>query len=78
MAVWVNRLNTSQAHQGAQAHNALCLLKADLKHRVDAGKKLVRQHPDILVRFHVTRAYYESQLRNQERTIEALKKGLEC
>ena len=58
------------AGQGREAHRAICALRSDLEHRVEATERFLATHPDGFAG--VDRATIRNSLGNQLRTIDAL------
>lgn len=60
------------ARQGAQAHDAICTMRADLERRVDAMEQYLQEHPEGFAGIPV--AALRKSLEDQKRTIRALSK----
>lgn len=58
-----------------QAVDSLCVFRADLQQRVDAGNKFLAQHPDGIAG--IPAKQFRASLDNQQRTVSALH-GLSC
>lgn len=58
------------AELGQQAHNGLCVLKADERDRVRDGESFIKQHPEGLAG--ISAATIQQSLDNQKKTIAAL------
>ena len=63
--------NRRLAREGEQAHDALCVIKADLRQRVAAGRKFLREHPRGIPG--IPPATLRSSIANQQATLDALK-----
>lgn len=63
--------NHSLARQGREAHDALCVLKADYRHRLRVGRRFLHEHPNGIpgVKVGVIRA----SVTNQKATLRSLK-----
>lgn len=62
--------NARLVHDGLQAHEALCVFKADLAIRLDAAMKFVRDHPHGLVGIPVS--VMEQSIRGERATLGSL------
>lgn len=60
-----------------QIHDSLCTFRGDLVTRVEQGKQYVKDNPQILKEFGINRKQYESQLAQQQQTIDSLD-DLDC
>jgi len=62
--------NRQLGQQGQEAHDALCVFKADLEARYGSGLEFVRSHPAGIPGVPVT--VLRSSLNNQKATLESL------
>lgn len=60
------------AVQGKQAHDALCVFRADLRGRADASEQFMRAHPDVLARLGISPADMARSIASQRATIRSL------
>lgn len=58
------------AAEGAEAHRAICVFRTDLEQRVQAGYKLLADHPHGL--FGIPAATIRNSLDNEQQTVDAL------
>ena len=59
-----------QSQLGAQTHTAVCVYRADLKHRVAQSERFLRSHPHGFAG--VTVKVLRASILNQQKTIRAL------
>jgi hypothetical protein len=67
--------NRKLAREGAEAHDALCVFKADLGRRLEAGKAFLADHPGGFAGIDPT--VLQTSINNQQATIDALA-SLDC
>lgn len=68
---WFEHRRTDRlVEQGKQAHDAICVFRADLQQRVDSTKRFLDTHPGGFAG--IPAATLRKSLRDQQRTIRAL------
>lgn len=65
------RDNRHLAHQGKQAHDGLCVFKADLRSRVTTGNKFLDSHPGGIAG--IPAATLRGSITNEQSTLDSLK-----
>lgn len=67
--------NRVTAAKGKQAHDALCVFKADLARRAVAGRAFLNEHPEGIAG--IPAATLRTSIANQQSTLDALS-DLDC
>lgn len=62
--------NQDRVGEGQRAHDAVCLLRADLQTRVTTGNQFLRDHPEGALG--ISASDLQRSLDNQQATIDAL------
>ncbi len=68
--IWTAHENRQRTAEGRQAHQALCVFKADLQRRAEAAAAFLQAHPDGIAGIPV--ATLQTSLVNQVSTIRSL------
>lgn len=56
----------------SENQQAVCNLRADLEHRVEASEEFLTEHPDTIRELGFTKAQVQKEINNQRRTLAAL------
>jgi hypothetical protein len=67
------RDNRSRATEGQEAHDALCVFKADLARRAADGRRLLDDNADLKLIFGIPRTVIEQSVTAQESTLDSLR-----
>lgn len=70
--------NDKRAQEGADAKAAICAIATDLQNRIAQSQFYIKNNPEILKTFGISKAQALNNINNQRRTLSAINSSVKC